>query len=97
MVKVTVLPGQCLSDLAVQYLGDAARVVELAQLNSIGVTDTLQAGTQIEMPAAAKKKKAVVLLFTDLANAPANDKEIVSEDVLEGIGYWFIEYDFKVS
>lgn len=96
-MKVKVLPGQCLSDLAVQYLGDAARVVELAQMNGISVTDSLQAGTELEMPAAAKKKKPVVQLFTDLANAPATDKPVLVDVVNEGIGYWIIEYDFKVS
>lgn len=51
-MKVTVLPEQTLSDIAIQEYGDTRAVVLLAQTNAIGITDTLVPGSILEAPEA---------------------------------------------
>ncbi len=56
MSKATVQPGQTLADIAVQYLGSEEAVFALASLNSLGVTDELTAGQNLELPAVVNKR-----------------------------------------
>jgi len=98
MKQVKILFGQTLIDLAVQELGDASRAFELAVLNGLNISDDLIAGQEILVPEAAREKKAVVLLFTDKANAPAS-ADITGElkTQAEGVEFWTIEKDFIVQ
>ncbi|RXK57576.1 LysM peptidoglycan-binding domain-containing protein [Lacibacter luteus] len=97
--EVKVLKNQTVSDLAVQYLGDAERVVELAALNNISTTEMLIPGQMIKMPVADIQKQRIVTVFNNPATAPASYYQETNDqgEVLEGIGYWIIQDDFKVS
>lgn len=47
-MKVTVLSGQSLTDIAIQVYGSAEGVVALAEENGLEVTDELEAGQVLE-------------------------------------------------
>jgi hypothetical protein len=95
---VVILEHQTLADIAVQYLGDAERLMEVAVLNELSPTANVQAGSNLKVPTPSKEKKRLVQLFKNKANAPATKKKQAPGTVLlEGIGYWFVEVDFKVS
>lgn len=49
-MKITVLPNQTLSDLAIKEYGDLRAVVLLAQANNVGITDKLVPGSTLEVP-----------------------------------------------
>lgn len=44
IINIKVQDRQTLLDVAIQYLGDAAGAIDLAQLNNISITENLQAG-----------------------------------------------------
>jgi hypothetical protein len=91
---IIVQPGQSLQDIAVQWLGSAEAVYELAGLNGLTYTATLQAGQELELPAAYSKRTAAQ--FARNGWAPATETSSGDYDP-EGIGYWYIEIDFKSS
>lgn len=98
MNEVTIQYGQNIFDVCAQKLGDATRAMEVAVLNGISVTDTLQAGTKLLLPAADDNKRSVLQVFSVAMNLPANgycSADAVNE--LAGIGYWIVGYNFKVS
>ena len=98
MKSVKVLDGQTLVDIAIQELGDGERVIELATLNEMNVTDDLVSGEYVEVPDYDKSKRSMVNLFADDANKPASG--IVTDNGVllpQGIGYWRIENNFKVQ
>lgn len=101
MKEVIVAAGQTLIDIAVQELGDATRIFEVAELNGRGITDIITAGEVLKVPVYAVDKKRIVNVFSDPANKPASDKNqgfVVDEDSgLEGIEIWAIEDDFIVQ
>lgn len=92
MSKVTVKPGQTLLDVAIQHLGDERAVADLALLNNIDITGTIEPGQELSLPAVANKRAVKVL--KDGGNIPATN--YIADD-LEGIEYWDIEGDFIVS
>lgn len=49
-MKVTVLPRQTLSDIAIQVYGDIRGVSTLAEANGISITDDLTPGVMLECP-----------------------------------------------
>ncbi len=97
MNKVKVYNGQTLIDIAVQELGDPARVMEVAELNDMNVTDELVSGAMVIVPVFDKSKRSHVILFADPANRPASGLNINEAALPEGIGYWYLENDFIVQ
>jgi hypothetical protein len=101
MIKVTVSYGQTWFDIAMQELGDIERVVELAQANGRSITDALEAGEVLNVPAFDSTKRSIVQLFLTQANKPASgDTSIVADPDTggnEGIEFWALENDFIVS
>lgn len=97
MRTVTVLNNQSLADLAIQECGTLEAVLELAIANGISVSDTLRPGQVLSIPEvdgnddAARYYKANAL---KPASAVAEGFDIPRK---EGIGYWAIETEFKVS
>lgn len=89
---VVVQPGQTLHDIAVQWLGSAEAVYELAQLNGLAYTESLVAGQELVLPAAYAARTANE--FARNGWSPATDSE---EGDPIGIGYWRIEIDFTAS
>lgn len=57
-MKVTVLQGQSLQDIAVQTCGTAEADFLIAVLNGLSVTDELQAGQVLDVPVAIEKRTA---------------------------------------
>ena len=90
--KVTVKHGQTLLDVAIQYLGNAASVAQLAALNSLDMTSEITPGQILELPDVADKR--VVKFLKDGEHVPATN--YIDGD-LEGIEFWGIESDFIVS
>lgn len=100
MPTITVREGQTLADIAVQYLGDAARINEIADLNGILMTDELSIGQQLYIPEdVAIDKRYVKDTFIDYALIPASKStgSVIEVNEDEGIGFWAIEDDFVVQ
>ena len=95
MKNVEVQYGQTIIDICIQELGDASRVFEVAELNNMGITSDLIAGTLITVPDYAPEKSSIVKLFSNPALKPASI-QTENEDE-EGIEFWAIEDDFEVS
>lgn len=97
----TIADGQVLVDLAMQYLGDAGRLVELALLNGNSITDEPDTGAAVSIPGVVDiTKQFIVDLFIKWKQYPASkyDGDVDGEgNKLEGIGYWAIAIDFIVS
>jgi hypothetical protein len=94
---VKVLAGQTLVDIAIHYLGDAARALEVATLNELNTTDELTSGQQLIVPDTALDKQGTVAFFQNSAFAPASGITDEDSSVGEGIGWWEIENDFVVQ
>jgi hypothetical protein len=101
MKKVEIKEGQTLPDILIQELGDMERLFEVALLNEMSVTDELAAGDFILVPESENSKKNIVKIFSDPANKPASGSTEGGAgdwlNVLEGIDYWAIQYDFIIS
>lgn len=96
MATVKILEGQTLFDIAVQELGDAERVMEIATFNDISITEDLLPGSFIQVPAYDLTKRGIVNLFSRMCIKPASGGITVTEKN-EGIDYWEIEKDFIVQ
>lgn len=95
MTTIKVLYNQTLADIAIQYLGDADRAVELAELNGVGISDELEAGQEMLIPDPDPESDNIVWTFRNQALAPSSgDGE---EHKPEGIDYWQLENDFIVQ
>lgn len=72
-MKVIPLSNQSLLDIALQYLGDAGRAFEIAELNNIQVSADLSQISELILPdVVAKKKKATVNSYKDKRIIPAS-------------------------
>ena len=93
-----ILHNQSLLDLAVQHTGSVENTFALAVVNGLSLTDDLPAGTEIKLPDSVNKDSDVLNYYTAKRLQPATAVIILSEaERLEGIGYWVIQTDFKVS
>ena len=83
---------QTLLDIAIQYRGDAQALVELADLNNISPTEAVEAGTSLILPA---------VRFPQLVSYLSNGNYLLATkpngDVLSGVSYWAVGYDFTIS
>lgn len=98
-MSITVLHKQNLADVTIQYQGSLEAWFDMALLNGISVTDTLEAGTELSDLTEVERPDMVrfytqknIRPATDLASAEA--ESIISEDC--GIGCMEIEATFKV-
>ena len=97
-MKVKVLPLQSLLDIAVQHTGAVESVFAIAVANGLSLTDDLPAGAEIKIPDSANKDSDVLNYYTAKRLQPATAVVMLPEaERLEGIGYWVIQTDFKVS
>lgn len=95
MIEVEVLSGQTLIDIAMQELGDASRLFELAQLNGLLPTDDVIAGSVLIVPAYETNRQNIVRQLQ--INKPSTGSTIVEQALLEGVDYWAVGIDFIVS
>jgi len=97
-MKVKVLPLQSLLDIAIQHTGAVESVFVIAVANGLSLTDDLPTGTEIKLPDSVNKDSDVLNYYTAKRLQPATAVIMLPEaERLEGIGYWVIQTDFKVS
>ena len=97
-MTITVLHNQSLLDLALQHTGTIESVFEFAEANALNITDDVQAGKTLVLPAFTNKDILGYYTAKNLQPATAFTKE--DEQVakrLEGISIWAINLDFIVS
>ena len=93
-----ILHNQSLLDLAVQHTGAVESVFAIAVANGLSLTDDLPAGAEIKIPDSVNKDSDVLNYYTAKRLQPATAVILPPEEErLEGIGYWVIQTDFKVS
>lgn len=98
-MKTTILHHQSLLDLAIQHTGTAENAFDLALQNNRSITDDLEAGESIEFTAyGIQQNKDILNYYSAKRLQPATAVIMLPEEErLEGIGYWTISVDFKVS
>lgn len=97
---VTVLHNQSLLDLALQHTGTIESVFELAEANALNITDDVQAGKTLVLPAEAFTNKDILGYYTAKNLQPATAFSKEDEQVferLEGISIWAINLDFVIT
>ena len=93
-----ILHNQSLLDLAVQHTGAVENTFAMAVANGLSLTDDLPVGTEIKLPDSVNKDNDVLNYYTSKRLQPATAVIMLPEEErLEGIGYWVIQTDFKVS
>ena len=93
---IAVRAGQTLVDIAMQELGDASRLMELARLNNINPSDPLVPGTVLNVPVIDPAKDFVKRILS--RTKPASTKpQGFSVPEGTGIGFWRIGENFIVS
>jgi hypothetical protein len=93
--SVLVKGGQCLLDIAIEHTGGIASWLEIATLNSLGLSSDIVPGTYLLVPDEIVDKKAYRLLTEAKAQPATGDVGFLS--LPEGIDYWYVEQDFKIS
>lgn len=94
MPTTKALYGQTWVDLALQELGDEERLFELADLNDSGITDEIDLAVEVQTPAFALDRKRIV---NELRERRPASKPTLGGSNQQGIEYWRIEFEFKVS
>lgn len=95
--EIIIRPGQSVTDIAIEHAGQEDAAWTIAELNNISITEVLTAGQTLLIPDVdGNAQKRIVKVFSDNGYHPASDVDIDTE-ILEGIEYWGIEYDFIVS
>lgn len=93
-----ILHNQSLLDIAIQHTGAVENTFAIAVANGLSLTDDLPAGAEIKIPDSANKDNDVLNYYTTKSLQPATAVIMLPEEErLEGIGYWVIQTDFKVS
>jgi hypothetical protein len=82
---------QALIDIALQGTGDVTRVIEVAQLNGLSITDDLTAGDELITPVASVDKQRTQVFFNASPNYPASGGSNLFIDDEGGIGGWYID------
>ena len=86
---------QTLLDFAVQHAGSVEALLPVAQLAGISPTEEVAPGTLLQAGNVLDIK--VVAFFTGTNDEIATNFVFQEPPRLEGIGYWIISLDFKVS
>ena len=93
-----ILHNQSLLDIAIQHTGAVENTFAIAVANGLSLTDDLPAGAEIKIPDSANKDNDVLNYYSAKRLQPATAVIMLPEEErLEGIGYWVIQTDFKVS
>lgn len=96
-MTTTILHHQSLLDLAIQHTGSVENAFILALQNGKSLTDNLVAGEQLSLKN-TKNNKDILNYYQSKKLQPATAVTQLPEiERLEGIGYWVISNDFKVS
>jgi hypothetical protein len=95
MPKVIVDEGQNMMDVALQHLGAASAVYDLAFKNGISVTHRITPGQTLELPAPVNA--GLVKYFAAEGIVIATEQNETVTERKGGINYMQIGTDFKVS
>ena len=90
---ITALHNQSLLDLALQHTGTIESIFDLAESNNLNITDDVQAGKTLVLPAEAFSNKDILVYYTAKNLQPATAFSKEDEQVakrLEGISIWAI-------
>lgn len=99
-MTITVLNDQSLLDIAIQHTGSAQNAFLIAKENSLSVSAYLVAGYELMIPEGVAFNRDILEYYRVKNVRPATGLSIDSgaaEEELEGIGYWIINKNFKVS
>jgi len=99
-MTITALHNQSLLDLALQHTGTIESVFELAEANSLNITDDVQAGAPLYLGEGLGVRNEILSYYTAKNLQPATAFTKEDEQVferLEGISIWAINLDFIVS
>ena len=99
-MTITALHNQSLLDLALQHTGTIESVFELAEANSLNITDDVQAGAPLYLGEGLGVRNEILNYYTAKNLQPATAFSREDEQVferLEGISIWAINLDFVVS
>ncbi len=93
-----ILQNQSFLDLAIQHTGSVENAFLLALQNGKSLTDDLVAGEQLSLKN-TKNNKDILSYYQSKKLQPATGVSRTggSSLQLQGIGYWVISNDFKVS
>ena len=98
ITQYRVYENQSWLDISNILYGTSAHAYRLAQENKSSITENVKAGTLINYPLDLPNNKLVLLSMASYKSNPATAVIMLSEEErLEGIGYWAISVDFKVS
>lgn len=97
MEKVTVKSGQTLVDIALQTKGALEAVEQIADMNGMSMTDGLEAGRQLTLPAGAWDR----LMENYCRRNEVEPATALTDDDMHamwqgGIGFMVIEQDFII-
>ena len=97
-MNIVVLHHQSFLDLAIQHTGSVENAFILALSNGKSLTDDLVAGEQLTLKN-TKNNKDILSYYQSKKLQPATGASHTggSSLQLQGIGYWVISNDFKVS
>ena len=97
-MNIVVLHHQSFLDLAIQHTGSVENAFLLALSNGKSLTDDLTAGEQLSLEN-AQNNKDILSYYQSKKLQPATGVSHTggSSLQLQGIGYWVISNDFKVS
>jgi hypothetical protein len=90
---ITVTQGQSFFDVGIQHSGAPEAAFDLAMLNGLSITDTLETG-QVLNPAEVEGKR-VFNYYKNNDLRPATG--FTGDEKPEGIEFWYVEYDFVTS
>lgn len=102
-MTITILHNQSLLDISIRLFGTAIGVLPLAIENNISMTDDLEVGKVLKVPAGGEFEQRLIADFFKNRNinpATAIDKIRLTEEFVDsngGIEYWGIEIDFEVK
>lgn len=99
-MEITVLHNQSLLDLALQHTGTIESIFEFAEANALNITDDVQAGKTLVLPAEVFTNKDILGYYTAKNLQPATAFSKEDEQVFErqeGISVWAINLDFIVT
>ncbi len=98
-MTTTILHNQSLLDLAIQHTGAVENTFAIAVANGLSLTDDLESGEALNLePTTINQNKDILSYYQSKKLQPATAVTQLPEiERLEGIGYWIIQTDFKVS
>lgn len=97
-MNIIILHNQSFLDLAIQHTGSVENAFILALQNGKSLTDDLVAGEQLYLEN-TKNNKDILSYYQSKKLQPATGVSHTGSSSLQlqGIGYWVISNDFKVS